>query len=83
MKKEELMKLDGMTDALAVAVLNLAKGDTEGMIPKARLDEVIAERDKLAMLPTCATRSSRSKMLRRTRRRSTTQRFTRSRWTTL
>ena len=45
MKKEELMKLDGMTDALAVAVLNLAKGDTEGMIPKARLDEVIAERD--------------------------------------
>lgn len=45
MKKEELMKLDGMTDALAVAVLNLAKGDTEGMIPKARLDEVIKERD--------------------------------------
>ena len=45
MKKEELMKLDGMTDALAAAVLNLAKGDTEGMIPKARLDEVIAERD--------------------------------------
>ena len=43
MKKEELMKLDGMTDALAAAVLNLAKGDTEGMIPKARLDEVIAE----------------------------------------
>ena len=39
------MKLDGMTDALAAAVLNLAKGDTEGMIPKARLDEVIAERD--------------------------------------
>ncbi len=45
MKKEELMKLDGMTDALAAAVLNLAKADTEGMIPKARLDEVIAERD--------------------------------------
>lgn len=45
MKKEELMKLDGMTDALAAAVLNLAKGDTEGMIPKARLDEVIKERD--------------------------------------
>lgn len=50
MKKEELMKLDGMTDALAAAVLNLAKGDTEGMIPKGmipkgRLDEVIAERD--------------------------------------
>ena len=44
------MKLDGMTDALAAAVLNLAKGDTEGMIPKGmipkgRLDEVIAERD--------------------------------------
>ena len=45
MKKEELMKLDGMTDALAAAVLNLAKGDTDGMIPKARLDEVIKERD--------------------------------------
>ena len=45
MKKEELMKLDGMTDTLAAAVLNLAKADTEGMIPKARLDEVIAERD--------------------------------------
>lgn len=45
MKKEELMKLDGMTDALAAAVLNLAKGDTEGMIPKTRLDEVIKERD--------------------------------------
>lgn len=45
MKKEELMKLDGMTDTLAAAVLNLAKSDTEGMIPKARLDEVIAERD--------------------------------------
>lgn len=39
------MKLDGMTDTLAAAVLNLAKADTEGMIPKARLDEVIAERD--------------------------------------
>ena len=45
MKKEELMKLGGMTDALAAAVLNLAKGDVEGMIPKTRLDEVIAERD--------------------------------------
>ena len=45
MKKEELMKLDGMTDTLAAAVLNLVKADTEGMIPKARLDEVIAERD--------------------------------------
>ena len=29
MKKEELMKLDGMTDALAAAVLNLAKRSEE------------------------------------------------------
>ena len=34
MKKEELMKLDGMTDALAAAVLNLAKGDYRGYDPQ-------------------------------------------------
>lgn len=45
MKKEELMKLEGMTEALATAVINLSAEEMKGMIPKSRLDEVIAERD--------------------------------------
>ena len=45
MKKEELMKLEGMTEALATAVVNLSTEEMKGMIPKSRLDEVIAERD--------------------------------------
>lgn len=45
MKKEELMKLEGMTDELATAVVNLSAEEMKGMIPKSRLDEVIAERD--------------------------------------
>lgn len=45
MKKEELMKLEGMTEALATAVVNLSAEEMKGMIPKSRLDEVIAERD--------------------------------------
>jgi hypothetical protein len=45
MKKEELMKLEGMTEALATAVVNLSTEELKGMIPKSRLDEVIAERD--------------------------------------
>lgn len=45
MKKEELMKLEGMTEELATAVANLSTEELKGMIPKARLDEVIAERD--------------------------------------
>jgi hypothetical protein len=45
MKKEELMKLEGMTEELATAVVNLSAEELKGMIPKSRLDEVIAERD--------------------------------------
>ena len=45
MKKEELMKLEGMTEELATAVLGLSAEEMKGMIPKTRLDEVIAERD--------------------------------------
>lgn len=45
MKKEELMKLEGMTEELATAVVNLSAEEMKGMIPKSRLDEVIAERD--------------------------------------
>jgi hypothetical protein len=45
MKKEELMKLEGMTEDLATAVVNLSTEEMKGMIPKSRLDEVIAERD--------------------------------------
>ena len=45
MKKEELMKLEGMTEELATAVVNLHTEAMKGMIPKSRLDEVIAERD--------------------------------------
>lgn len=45
MKKEELMKLEGMTEELATAVINMSAEELKGMIPKTRLDEVIAERD--------------------------------------
>ena len=45
MKKEELMKLEGMTEDLATAVVNMSTEELKGMIPKSRLDEVIAERD--------------------------------------
>ena len=45
MKKEELMKLEGMTEELATAIVNLSAETMKGMIPKSRLDEVIAERD--------------------------------------
>lgn len=45
MKKEELMKLEGMTEELATAVVNLSAEKMKGMIPKSRFDEVIAERD--------------------------------------
>ena len=43
MKKEELMKLEGMTDEVAVKVMEMY--DAEKVVPKTRLDEVIAERD--------------------------------------
>ena len=43
MKKEELMKLEGMTDEIATKVI--AMYDAEKVVPKTRLDEVIVERD--------------------------------------
>ena len=45
MKKEELMKLEGMTEELASKVAEMSAEEMKGMIPKTRLDEVIAERD--------------------------------------
>ena len=45
MKKEELMKLEGMTEELATKVAELSAEEMKGMIPKSRLDEVIKERD--------------------------------------
>ena len=45
MKKEELMKLEGMTEDLAVKIAEMSADELKGMIPKTRLDEVIAERD--------------------------------------
>ena len=45
MKKEELMKLEGMTDELATKIAELSTEELKGMIPKSRLDEVIMERD--------------------------------------
>lgn len=43
MKKEELMKLEGMTEEVATKVMELY--DAEKVVPKTRLDEVIADRD--------------------------------------
>ena len=45
MKKEELMKLEGMTEELATKIAEQFAESMKGMIPKSRLDEVIAERD--------------------------------------
>lgn len=45
MKKEELMKLEGMTEELATEIAKMSAEEAKGMIPKTRLDEVIAERD--------------------------------------
>lgn len=45
MKKEELMKLEGMTEELATKIAELSAEEMKGLIPKARLDEVIKERD--------------------------------------
>ena len=45
MKKEDLMKLEGMTEDLATKIAELSGEELKGMIPKTRLDEVIAERD--------------------------------------
>lgn len=45
MKKEELMKLEGMTEELATKIAEMSAEELKGTIPKTRLDEVIAERD--------------------------------------
>lgn len=45
MRKEELMKIEGMTEELATKIAEQSAEELKGMIPKARLDEVIAERD--------------------------------------
>ena len=45
MKKEELLKLEGMTEDLATKIVEMSTEEMKGMIPKTRLDEVIAERD--------------------------------------
>lgn len=45
MRKEELMKLEGMTEALAAQIEELSSNDLKEMIPRSRLNEVIAERD--------------------------------------
>ena len=45
MKKEELMKLEGMTEELATKIAEQSAEELKGMIPKTRLDEVIAERN--------------------------------------
>lgn len=45
MKKDELMKLEGMTEDLATKIVEMSAEEMKGMIPKTRLDEVIAERD--------------------------------------
>ena len=45
MKKEELMKLEGMTEELATKIVDLSAEEMKGMVPKSRLDEVIKERD--------------------------------------
>ena len=45
MKKEELMKLEGMTEELATKIAEMSADELKGMIPKTRLDEVIMERD--------------------------------------
>lgn len=45
MKKAELLKLEGMTEEVADIIIGMSKTEMEGMIPKSRLDEVIAQRD--------------------------------------
>ena len=45
MKKEELMKLEGMTDSLADKVMGISSEEMKNFVPKSRFDEVIAERN--------------------------------------
>ena len=56
MKKDDLMKIDGMTEELATAVEKASADELKGYIPKSRFDEInnakkelegqIADRDK-------------------------------------
>ena len=39
------MKLEGMTEELATKIAEMSTDEMKGMVPKSRLDEVIAERD--------------------------------------
>ena len=45
MKKEELMKIEGLTEEQATKIAEMFAEEMKGMIPKSRLDEVIADRD--------------------------------------
>jgi hypothetical protein len=45
MKKEELMKLEGMTEELATKIAEMSAEELKETVPKTRLNEVIAERD--------------------------------------
>lgn len=45
MKKEDLLKIEGMTDEIAVKVAEISAEELKSMVPKTRLNEVIKERD--------------------------------------
>lgn len=45
MKKEELMKIEGMTEELAEKIAGMSAEELKDMVPRTRLNEVIAERD--------------------------------------
>lgn len=45
MKKTDLMKLEGMTEDLATKIEEMSTNEMKDMIPRSRLNEVIAERD--------------------------------------
>lgn len=45
MKKDELMKLEGMTEELAKKIADMSADELKDMVPRSRLNEVIAERD--------------------------------------
>lgn len=45
MKKDELMKLEGMNEELAKQIADMSAEELKDMVPRTRLNEVIAERD--------------------------------------
>lgn len=45
MKKEELMKLEGMTEEQAKKIADMSAEELKDMVPRTRLNEVITERD--------------------------------------